>query len=38
MHRSRLCAIPIDCYVTAIEEAAGFWGRALGRALGANHP
>jgi hypothetical protein len=38
MYGSRLCGILIDCYGTGIEEAAGFWGRALGRALGANHP
>jgi predicted enzyme related to lactoylglutathione lyase len=38
MHRSRLCAILIDCQVGDIEEAAGFWSRALGRALDADHP
>ena len=38
MHRSRLCAILIDCEATAIEEAAGFWSRALGRALDTDHP
>src|ERR1700722_13036089 len=38
MHRSRLCAILIDCKGTAIEEAAGFWSRALGRALDSDHP
>ena len=27
MHRSRLCAILIDCKATAIEEAAGFWSK-----------
>ena len=38
MHRSRLCAILIDCKVSAVEEAAGFWSRALGRALDTEHP
>lgn len=38
MHRSRLCAILIDCKATPIEEAAGFWSRALGRALDIDHP
>jgi Glyoxalase-like domain len=38
MHRSRLCAILIDCRTPVIEEAAGFWSRALGRALDTGHP
>jgi hypothetical protein len=38
MHRSRLCAILIDCKVSNIEEAAGFWSRALGRPIDADHP
>ena len=38
MHRSRLCAILIDCKGTAIEEAADFWSQALGRALDPSHP
>ncbi len=38
MHRSRLCAILIDCKVNDVEEAAGFWSRALGRALDTEHP
>jgi predicted enzyme related to lactoylglutathione lyase len=38
MHRSRLCAILIECQDTAIEEAARFWSRALGRALDPDHP
>jgi predicted enzyme related to lactoylglutathione lyase len=38
MHHSRLCAILIDCKATAIEEAADFWSRALGRALDTDHP
>lgn len=31
MHRSRLCAIGIDCQDTDPEVAATFWGAALGR-------
>ncbi len=31
MHRSRLCAIVIDCRDADLERAAAFWGRALGR-------
>jgi predicted enzyme related to lactoylglutathione lyase len=38
MHRSRLCAILIDCKATDIDEAAGFWSRALGRAVDTEHP
>jgi hypothetical protein len=38
MHRSRLCAILIDCQDTAIEEAADFGSRALGRAVDTEHP
>jgi hypothetical protein len=38
MHRSRLCAILIDCQATGIEEAAVFWSRALGRAMDPGHP
>jgi len=38
MHRSRLCAILIDCKGSAIAEAADFWSRALGRAVDAEHP
>jgi hypothetical protein len=38
MHRSRLCAVLIDCKTTAIEEAAGFWSQALGRAVDSDHP
>ena len=30
--------ILIDCKVTDVEEAAGFWSRALGRALDTDHP
>jgi hypothetical protein len=38
MHRSRLCAILIDCKAAATEEAAGFWSQALGRAMDPDHP
>lgn len=38
MHRSRLCAILIDCKGIAIDEAADFWSRALGRAVDTAHP
>ena len=38
MHRSRLCAILIDCKGAVIDEAAGFWGQALGRAVDFEHP
>jgi predicted enzyme related to lactoylglutathione lyase len=38
MHRSRLCAVLIDCETTNIEEAAGFWSQALGRPIDSNHP
>jgi hypothetical protein len=38
MHRSRLCAVLIDCKNTAIDEAAGFWSQALGRAIDSDHP
>jgi predicted enzyme related to lactoylglutathione lyase len=31
MHRSRLCAIGIDCRVDDLDSAATFWSRALGR-------
>jgi len=37
MHRSRLCAILIDCRGGEIKEAATFWSRALGRALDSEH-
>ncbi len=30
MHRSRLGGLIIDCRTSGIEEAAAFWGRALG--------
>lgn len=31
MHRSRLCALVIDCNVEDIDAAATFWSRALGK-------
>ena len=31
MHRSRLCAIGIDCQDADLEVAAQFWSQALGR-------
>ena len=31
MHKSRLVAFGIDCQDTPLEEAAAFWGGALGR-------
>jgi predicted enzyme related to lactoylglutathione lyase len=38
MHHSRLCAVLIDCNVTDVDEAARFWGAALGRPVDAMHP
>jgi hypothetical protein len=38
MHRSRLCALLIDCNTPDIDEAANFWANALGRALDPDHP
>ena len=38
MHRSRLCALLIDCNVTDIDQAAGFWAGALGRTTDSGHP
>jgi hypothetical protein len=31
MHHSRLCAVLIDCQTSDVDEAARFWGEALGR-------
>ncbi len=31
MHKSRLCAIGIDCRTDDLDAAASFWSRALGR-------
>ena len=38
MHRSRLCAILIDCKTLDVDEAARFWGEALGRPVDLEHP
>ena len=37
MHRSRLCAILIDCKTPDVDEAARFWAKALGRAVDLDH-
>ncbi len=31
MHRSRLCAVVIDCEAADVDRAAAFWSAALGR-------
>jgi predicted enzyme related to lactoylglutathione lyase len=31
MHRSRFCALVIDCKVDDIDQAAAFWSRAFGK-------
>jgi hypothetical protein len=38
MHRSRLCALLIDCNVPEIDQAAEFWAKALGRPVDHSHP
>jgi predicted enzyme related to lactoylglutathione lyase len=38
MHRSRLCALLIDCQTADVDEAARFWSQALGRAVDPDHP
>jgi predicted enzyme related to lactoylglutathione lyase len=38
VHRSRLCAVLIDCRSPDIDAAARFWGEALGRPLDLKHP
>ena len=38
MHQSRLCALLIDCKTSDVDEAARFWGEALGRAVDPKHP
>ena len=38
MHRSRLCAVLIDCRTDDVEAAARFWGEALGRPVDRGHP
>jgi predicted enzyme related to lactoylglutathione lyase len=37
MHHSRLCAVLIDCKTSNVDEAADFWGEALGRDVDAEH-
>ena len=38
MHHSRLSAVLFDCNVSDLEEAARFWGAALGRPVDHGHP
>ena len=38
MHRSRLCAVLIDCKTSNVDEAARFWSEALGRSVDKVHP
>ena len=38
MHRSRLCALLIDCRTSDVDLAARFWADALGRAIDPDHP
>ena len=38
MHHSRLCAVLIDCKTGDVDEAARFWGEALGRPVDMEHP
>ncbi len=38
MHRSRLCAVLIDCKTSDVDEAARFWAEALGRPVDRDHP
>jgi predicted enzyme related to lactoylglutathione lyase len=37
MHHSRLCAVLIDCKTADVDEAAQFWGNALGRPVDLGH-
>ena len=37
MHRSRLCAVLIDCKTSDVDEAARFWSEALGRSVDKDH-
>ncbi len=37
MHHSRLCAVLVDCKFRDVDEAARFWGAALGRPVDLNH-
>jgi catechol 2,3-dioxygenase-like lactoylglutathione lyase family enzyme len=38
VHQSRLCALLIDCNTSNTDEAARFWGDALGRPVDFKHP
>ncbi len=38
MHRSRLCAVLIDCRTDDLDSAARFWAEALGRPVDPAHP
>jgi len=38
MHRSRLCALLVDCRTDNVDAAADFWAKALGRPLDPGHP
>src|ERR1700683_4382347 len=38
MHRSRLCALLIDCQTSDVDGAADFWGQPLGRPVDSKHP
>jgi predicted enzyme related to lactoylglutathione lyase len=38
MHRSRLCAVLIDCKTSDLDQAARFWAEALGRPVDKTHP
>ena len=38
MHHSRLCAVLIDCKTDDVDQAASFWGKALGRPVDLQHP
>jgi hypothetical protein len=38
MYSSRLCAVLIDCKTSDVDEAARFWGEALGRSLDEDQP
>ncbi|HEY4040658.1 MAG TPA: VOC family protein [Rhodopila sp.] len=37
MHRSRLCALLIDCKTSDVDEAARFWAKAVGRPVDLKH-
>jgi predicted enzyme related to lactoylglutathione lyase len=38
VHHSRLCALLVDCKTSDVDEAAGFWAKALGRPVDPDHP